>query len=307
MRIDPRHLGHLLAIAEQGTFRKAAAMLGISQPALSMSIAELERQVGAPVLDRSRRGTTLNELGEVIARRAREHRALLRDTVEEVRQKQLGLDGPLAIGITPSMTNLMAHAIADSIADRPTGIINVLAALELQLLAGLVAGDLDFILGPLPEEPAVPASILEEPLLVDPIVVLVSPLNPVAQRESVRLEELGHMLWLVPQQASPFHDLMASLFQAAGLPWPRRAIRTNALGLGEALISRLDAVMIGSRLHLSPGSPACVVPLHGVAGRRVGLRYRRISQPTPSAATLMDALRRIAGAHGLRDPAGPHG
>jgi DNA-binding transcriptional LysR family regulator len=58
---------HLLrlftAVVQQGSFSKAASSLFISQPAVSKAVAELERQVGAPLLDRSRSGVTMTQQG----------------------------------------------------------------------------------------------------------------------------------------------------------------------------------------------------------------------------------------------------
>ena len=53
--VDPRHLANLLSIAKHGSFNRAATARGISQPALSNSIAQLERRLGVQVLDRTRR------------------------------------------------------------------------------------------------------------------------------------------------------------------------------------------------------------------------------------------------------------
>lgn len=139
-----------------------------------------------------------------------------------------------------------------------------------------------------------PPHVAEEMLLADPTVIFLLPANPLGHRASVKLEDLTDLLWLVPVQASPFHELMVSLFQAAGIPWPHRSIRTNSLAFGEELVVRLDAVMLGSQLHLTRGSPCRVVPLASVSRRRIGLRYRRTTEPTPIASAVMNELRKLA-------------
>ena len=63
LNIDPRYLANLLSVAKHGSFNRAAAAQGISQPALSNSIAQLERRLGVQVLDRTRSGSQLNEFG----------------------------------------------------------------------------------------------------------------------------------------------------------------------------------------------------------------------------------------------------
>ena len=62
MRIDPRHLRIVLAIAQHGTFNRAAASLNMSQPALSKSISLLERALGVKLFDRGKQGTSLTEI-----------------------------------------------------------------------------------------------------------------------------------------------------------------------------------------------------------------------------------------------------
>ena len=102
-QIDPRQLANLLAVAQYGSFNRAAAARGLSQPALSGSIALLERRLGVTVLDRSRSGSTLNEFGRILVRRAQTVEATLLQASEEVELHKLGIEGPLRVGATPSL------------------------------------------------------------------------------------------------------------------------------------------------------------------------------------------------------------
>jgi LysR family pca operon transcriptional activator len=68
MNLEPKQLRHLATIAAYGSFSRAAKHLNISQPALSTSIAQLERTVGGRVLDRGRHGAKLTELGHALVR-----------------------------------------------------------------------------------------------------------------------------------------------------------------------------------------------------------------------------------------------
>jgi DNA-binding transcriptional LysR family regulator len=71
MSLDQKRLHNLLAVARTGSFGRAAAALGVSQPALSTSIALLEKTVGGAVLKRDRSGATLTPLGEILIQHAR--------------------------------------------------------------------------------------------------------------------------------------------------------------------------------------------------------------------------------------------
>jgi len=69
-RLDPKRLIELLRIAEHGSYTRAAAAQGVSQPALSNSIAVLERALGVRVLERTRHGATLTDVGRLLASHA---------------------------------------------------------------------------------------------------------------------------------------------------------------------------------------------------------------------------------------------
>ena len=73
MALDAKRLIDLLRISEHGSYTHAAAAEGISQPALSNSIAVLEKELGVRVLDRTRRGATLTDFGRLLV----SHAALL--------------------------------------------------------------------------------------------------------------------------------------------------------------------------------------------------------------------------------------
>ena len=72
MTLELRHLRHLLALADHGSVGRAAAALGMTQPALTRSLKELERQVGAALFDRSRTGVAPTDEGRLLIQRARE-------------------------------------------------------------------------------------------------------------------------------------------------------------------------------------------------------------------------------------------
>ena len=100
MAIDPRQLANLLAVAKHGSFNRAAAALGLSQPALSNSIRQLERRLGVSVLDRTSSGSTLNEFGNILIRQAQTVEALLPlfepDTHWEALDEDISIAGLLA-------------------------------------------------------------------------------------------------------------------------------------------------------------------------------------------------------------------
>src|SRR5690349_24930856 len=71
MNLELRHLKVVCAIAETGSVTKAAALLGLAQPALTTQLQRIERALGGPLFERDRRGARPTALGELVLARAR--------------------------------------------------------------------------------------------------------------------------------------------------------------------------------------------------------------------------------------------
>lgn len=99
--VNSRRLGHLIALAEEGSFARAAERVHLSQPALSRSIQALEEEVGMKLFDRAARGVAMTAAGRLLVERARrvlfETRCLFRD-VELLKAHELG---EVRIGLGP--------------------------------------------------------------------------------------------------------------------------------------------------------------------------------------------------------------
>ncbi len=96
--MELRHLRYLAAVAEFGTFREASRRLHVSQSAISEQIADLEHEVGGPLLDRGQRTTRLTPQGVIFLDEARKTLASADRAVDLTRRSLLGEEGSLAIG-----------------------------------------------------------------------------------------------------------------------------------------------------------------------------------------------------------------
>lgn len=101
MTIDFRHLRHLLTVAEQGSFSRAAQVLHLTQPALSRSIKALEAALGAPVFERGRAGVEPTEVGRLVMRHAQAMDRASQDLFRELGMLQDLEQGELRLGAGP--------------------------------------------------------------------------------------------------------------------------------------------------------------------------------------------------------------
>jgi LysR family hydrogen peroxide-inducible transcriptional activator len=151
MTITLRQLRYLEALATAGHFGRAAEASGISQPALSMQIRELEGLLGGAVVERTAAGATLTELGrEAVARGAR-ILALVRDLEELGAAHGAVLSGPLRLGVIPSVAPyLLPNLITGLARDYPALRLTVRESVTRVLTAELAAGALDAVVASVP-------------------------------------------------------------------------------------------------------------------------------------------------------------
>ena len=98
-----RQLRYLDALARHGNFGRAAEECGISQPAMSMQIHELEHELGAELVTRRQGVTVLTEAGAEVAQRAGSILSATRDLVNCVRYSGSLLSGTLRLGVIPTL------------------------------------------------------------------------------------------------------------------------------------------------------------------------------------------------------------
>ncbi len=194
MDIEIRHLQALVAVAEAGTFGRAAAALGFTQSAVSQQIAGLEKAVGSPVFDRpgGPRPVRLTPVGEVLLGHAQHVLAALRGAAADVEALTSGDRGRLRVGTIQSVgTRVIPGVLTRLAAERP-GVEIVLheAHNPLELLAMLEEQELDitFFSGtddPI-EGPFTAVRVLEDPF------ALLAPATPEWQaRSAVSVEEIA--------------------------------------------------------------------------------------------------------------------
>src|SRR5258706_16481683 len=87
-----------LAVTETGSIRAAARSLGLTQPALTKSLRQLEAELGAVLVTRSVRGIVPTDLGQAFLARARSIDGDLRRAKEEIAQMQGSREGALSVG-----------------------------------------------------------------------------------------------------------------------------------------------------------------------------------------------------------------
>jgi LysR family hydrogen peroxide-inducible transcriptional activator len=150
-RTTVRQLECLVAVAEHGSFRKAAASLAISQPALSAHVQTAEEILGVQVFERDRRSVLVTPAGEEVVGRARLALAAVDAVGDAARRRAEPLVGPLRLGVIPTIAPYWLPALLPPVRKRFTKLELILREEQTaRLLAQLAAGQLDVALLALP-------------------------------------------------------------------------------------------------------------------------------------------------------------
>ena len=152
--ITLRQLRYLTSLARHRHFGRAAADCAVSQPALSMQVRELEREIGAELVERRPGDIALNDTGLEVAQRAEQILAATRDLVDFARHRDL-LSGRLRPRHHPNAGALRAAALLPRLqADYPQLRLEVRETQTKLLLDELARGELDAVMLALPVEGA---------------------------------------------------------------------------------------------------------------------------------------------------------
>lgn len=298
MDLQPKQLAHLATIAACGSFSRAAGRLIISQPALSASIAQLERTVGGPVLERGRQGAKLTELGQVLARHSQSISAQLSKATEEVRLRQIGGQGPLVVGVTPvTAASIVPEAIAKLKLSMPRLSVSIVEGVFDEAMSMLRAGDVDMFVGPVGIFRG-SGDIVEEPLADDPLDVIVRPQHALAGSKSISLRRLRNVDWVLPSEDSAFRRHLEALFISSGVQWPRFYVGTNSMTCLKAIAMTSDCVTIMPRRLIRQEWKAgrlVAIRLRDQGNRRsLGLSWIRHRCLSPVAERFAQCLRAVA-------------
>lgn len=239
-----KQLRQLIAISDKGSIRQAADKLSIAQPALSRSIRNLEDTLQVKLMNRGPRGVQMTEYGEALVSYARIIEANIRFAAEEIEDIRGSGDGQVRIGIGPFEGNSIAHIAIDRLLERrPNAQINVTVGSFEPLLANLLSGELDIMLGPHTENDVLPG-IKFEILSHSRPVIAVGKDHPLAQANEVTVEMLADYEWVLPRRGNRARTRLENIFIRHGLFPPKCPIENSPNALSVALLKQRKLVAL---------------------------------------------------------------
>lgn len=297
-RLKTRHLLLLLHLYEQRSVVRAAEAANMTQPAASKLLAEMEDMLGVQLFERHARGVEPTWYGQVLIRRARSALSEIGRAHDEIAALRAGRMGQASIGtvVNPG-TTLVPQAIAAVKRDFPEILIRVEMDYSRPLVAKLLDGQLDIVIGRImgPEG----ASELEfEPLADEPHSVIVRTGHPLAERGKVNHADLVDYGWIMPPAASVLRNRLDSVFLEHGLSPPSSIVETSALPVIIHLLRHSDMLAALPAESVAPylqtGQMQALPIDLGVRMDYFGIIRRRDQQLSPGAERVLGALREAA-------------
>jgi DNA-binding transcriptional LysR family regulator len=193
MAIELRHLRHVIAVAETGQLTRAAARLHIAQPALSQSIARVEREVGSPLFDRHPQGVDLTPAGKAFVEHARRAVMASEAAVTAARQQARSATDRLVFGFLDGGPSLADSLLKSFAAAHPEVEIVVQQVSFSRQVDAILDGTVDAaVLCPGPPDPELESISIATAKLV----VFLADSHRLATRTSLRFADVDEETYL---------------------------------------------------------------------------------------------------------------
>jgi len=218
-------LRDFMAVAERGSLRAAARQLEVTQPAITRSIQELEKELGVVLFERRAKGVSLTQMGEVFLRRSKAVRSELQRAQDELDQMRGEIHGHITVCMSgvPHMV-MLPDALAAFRRRYPDVKLEIIDGLLPSVEAELKDGVVDCYIGPTLEE--VSPELNAEKLIDSTRVIVGRRGHPLANAKSLR--DLVDAEWVTTSVTYRAEEELGPLFASYGLPQPRVIVQARS-------------------------------------------------------------------------------
>jgi LysR family transcriptional regulator, hydrogen peroxide-inducible genes activator len=215
--MELQQLRYFCAIADTGSFSRAAQKTHVSQPSLSQQIRKLEDELGARLFDRLGRTVELTELGRAFLPRARAVLRELETARSDVVEKKKSISGPISVGVIPTIAPYFLPPILATFSRKyPEVHVSVAEEITQLLLERLRAGTMDAAIVALPLQ-ARSHEFLSFPLMAEKLYAVLPKQHALAKRQAVSLDELQDDPFLLLRDGHCFRETAVAACKRARL------------------------------------------------------------------------------------------
>lgn len=300
-RIKIRHLQALIEIVRQGSLKRAAERLFLTQPAISRTLAELEEIAGATLLSRGRGGVALTPQGEFFHSHALASLSALERALAGI--DEAGQQGAmqLRVGALPSVAaRLIPEVVADLAVQAPRMRLVIMDGPHGYLTGQLRAGTLDLVIGRL-GDPELMRGLSFTQLYLEEVAVVVRPGHPIIADPDLR--RIAEWPVVYPSPGSAIRPFVERLLIAEGIAVPAHRVETVSGAFGRAYVPDSDAVWFISAgvvaREVAAGRLVRLPVGTGLTEGPVGMMTRADQSDRPAQQPFMQAVARALTRLGL--------
>ncbi|MEV5569719.1 LysR family transcriptional regulator [Spirillospora sp. NPDC052269] len=290
----------LRAVAEHGSFNRAATALRLTPSAVSQHVAALERSLGAQVVTRSTRGVVLTRAGQIMFGAAESVAAELEHAKQQVDRLSTGRTQVTIATFTSGGRLLLPGALDHLTTVHPDTVVHVREHEPEGSLPLVRQGAVDLALaysfdGPLPGRQGQGHSLRWTPLMDDPLHVVLPEGHPLAERGEIELAELAAEPWVLGCLKTEAY--LRRYAERAGFSPDVRGTTTDYF-FARSLVAAGMGISLVPTIALTPQVPGLrTVPITPpTPTRRIGVATISRHRDHPQVATLIQALRAQAAA-----------
>jgi DNA-binding transcriptional LysR family regulator len=255
MSLEVRQMRHVLALAEHGSFARAATVVGLSQSALSRSIQSVEREAGSQLFVRTVSGVEPTDSGHVFIARIRQIVQLTEDLDRDLVSERGLQSGHLHVGGGPyPAQSMLADALARFVADYPRVVVRVMMREWDELLRKLRAREIEFFVAEISTLGG-ETDLDVEPLDIHPTLTYARHGHPLAARAPVSFADgfaypYASLCRIPPRALEPIRASQRRLTDPLAVQRVFPALEFNSLDAIKRIVLGSDALMVAP--------PSCV-------------------------------------------------
>ncbi|MBT3789887.1 MAG: LysR family transcriptional regulator [Alphaproteobacteria bacterium] len=298
-RLKIRQLDLLVAINDHRSLRAAADIVGLSQPAVTKTLKLMEEDLGLTLFDRTNRGVSPTEYGVILVRHARSILAQLRQAGDELADLTGGIGGRVVLGtLLTASESIIPAAIISLRQQRPGVTVKIVTGTNDVLMPALIQGDIDLVVGRLPEF-RYRSGIQQEALYDEDVVCVVRSGHPLLKKGQLSLSMVQSEEWILPPQQTTLRRQIDRAFLGSGLEPPFCSVESVALLANRALLKASDAIGIGpSNMYqedIETGSLTALPLTLNISKSPVGVSIRSDHPLSPTARAFLEELKVASG------------
>jgi len=297
-RLKLRQLRLLVAVGRHGSIQNAAREMGVSQPAASKMIQDLELDFEVKLFHRTNRGVIPTIFGETLIRHGKLIFAQVSNAAQELDDLNEGSSGRVVIGtLLAASPSLLPVAIEILLKDRPKVAIKITEGTNEILMPALLSGEIDLVVGRLPSHRH-RDKIVQEKLYDESIHAVVGTHHPLTDTPSVSFEQIKPYGWILPPLETTLRRQVDQFFVSQAQYAPPHFVESVSYLTNRSLLQSRNLISL---------MPAHVVSddiASGVLKRLswsvpfgdgpVGLSYRSEESLSPASRAFMQALHHAA-------------